>query len=308
MMAEDFEAYEADIEYPPLEDGATLAPGYRISEHLHQSNNFDVYNVWSEERACHCIAKAPRRDLVDSVKVNRGLLREGRLLKRLTHPHIARIYETLKEPEPILILETLTGETLSYIIDTSRRRLPLADVVHLGLHLCSAVHYLHGHGVLHLDLKPSNIVSERQLAKILDFSIARAPGKSKRGAGTPQYMAPEQVRGGLVSPATDMWGIGATLYEAATAVKPFNATEKETSSDVATGSGTYTDSESDASFETDTDFDSYEQVLRRAEPVRVYRRVPAAFANILDSCLEPEQEKRPTIEDLTRVFNELAQE
>ncbi len=305
-MAEGYEAYEADIEYPPLEDGAILAPGYRICEHLHQSNNFDVYDVWSEERACHCIAKAPRRDLVDSAKVKRGLLREGRLLKKLTHPHIARIYETLKESEPILILETLTGETLSYIIDTSRRRLPVTDIVHLGLHLCSAVHYLHSHGVLHLDLKPSNIVSERQLAKILDLSIARPPGKSKRGAGTPQYMAPEQVRGELVGPATDVWGIGATLYEAATAVKPFNATEEETGSEVETGSGFYTDSESDAGFETDTDLDSYEQVLRRAEPVRVYRRTPADFADIVDSCLEPDAARRPTVSDLRSGLSRLA--
>jgi serine/threonine protein kinase len=198
---------------------------------------------------------------------------------KLTHPHIARIYETFKEPYPALFLETLTGDTLSYIIDTSSRRMPIPDIVHLGLHLCSAIHYLHGHGVLHLDLKPSNIVSERQMTKILDLSIARPSGKSKKGAGTPQYMSPKQVRGELVSPATDVWGIGATLYEAATAVKPFNAPEEETSADIETSSGLYTDSESDTSFETDTDLDSYEQVLRRAEPIRTHRRLPKAFAN-----------------------------
>jgi serine/threonine protein kinase len=95
-----------------------------------------------------------------------------------------------------------------------------------------------------------------------------------------------------------VWGIGATLYEAATAVKPFNATEEETSSEVETGSGLYTDSESVDGFETDTDLDSYEQVLRRAEPVRVHRRMPAAFADIVDSCLEPDAAQRPTVGDL----------
>ncbi len=295
--------YEGAIHHPPLAAGSALAPGYEIVEHLHQSNNFDVYDVFSEERACRCIAKAPRQDLLQSAKVRRGLLREGRLLGKLTHPHIVRLYESLKEPQPTLILEMLTGETLSYIIDNSYRRLPLLSVVHLGLHLCSAIHYLHGHGILHLDLKPSNIVSERGLAKILDLSIAHPPKRSKRGAGTKQYMAPEQVRGELVGPATDVWGIGATLYEAATAELPFNAGDEN-------GSGDHTGSESvsdTGSFtESDTDLDAYEQVLRRAEPIRAHRRVPAAFANAIDACLEPDPTRRPTLEELTRYLQALA--
>ncbi|MGH3144599.1 MAG: serine/threonine-protein kinase, partial [Rubrobacter sp.] len=87
-MTED--RYEGAIDHPPLVAGSILAPGYEIVEHLHQSNNFDVYDVFSEERACRCIAKAPRQDLLESPKVRRGLLREGRLLKKLTHPHIVR--------------------------------------------------------------------------------------------------------------------------------------------------------------------------------------------------------------------------
>lgn len=288
---------EDTLEHPPLAAGSILAPGYEIVEHLHQSNNFDVYYVFSEGRACRCIAKAPRQDLLEVAKVRRGLLREGRLLGKLTHPHIVRLYETLKEPHPTLILETLTGETLSYIIDTSHRRLPLSSVVNLGLQLCSAIHYLHGHGILHLDLKPSNIVSERGLAKILDLSIARPPGRSRRGAGTKQYMAPEQVRGERVGPATDVWGIGATLYEAATDVTPFNA-------EYETGSGS--DQEDGSDTGTDLELDAYEQVLRRAEPFRVHRRVPAPFANAVDACLEPDPARRPTLEDLTRSLEALA--
>lgn len=283
--------YEGTPEHPPLAAGSILVPGYEIIEHLHQSKNFDVYYVFSEERACRCVAKAPRQDLLEVAKVRRGLLHEGRLLEKFTHPHIVRLYEILEKPLPTLILETLTGETLSYIIDTNYRRLPLSSVVNLGLHLCSAVHYLHAHGILHLDLKPSNIVSESGLAKILDLSIASPPGRSKRGAGTRQYMAPEQVRGEHVGPATDVWGIGATLYEAATDVTPFNA-EYETD----TASLTW----------TDTDPEAYEQVLRRAEPVRYHRRVPAVFANAVDSCLEPDPARRPTLEDLTRSLEALA--
>ena len=288
--------HEDTLEYPPLAAGSGLAPCYDIIEHLHQSNNFDVYHVFSEERACSCIAKAPRRDLLGSEKACRDLFREGRLLQRLTHPHIVRLYEIVEDPHPVLILEMLTGETLSHIIDTSYRRLPLSSVVHLGLHLCSAMHYLHAHGVLHLDLKPSNIVSERGLAKILDLSIARPPGRVEGGAGTKQYMAPEQVRGEHVSPATDVWGIGAVLYEAATDVTPFNA-EYETGEDL---SGT------EVHTWADTSPDAYEQVLRRAEPVRAYRRVPASFANAVDACLEPDPARRPTLEELARSLEALS--
>ena len=91
-------------------------------------------------------------------------------------------------------------------------------------------------------------------------------------------MAPEQVRGELVGPATDVWGIGATLYEAATAELPFNAGD-----DLDSGSGSEEESGTGSFTETDTDLDSYEQVLRRAEPVRTHRRVPAVFANAIDA-------------------------
>ncbi len=258
---------------PPLEAGETIVPGYEVIAHLHRSNNFDVYDAWSEERASRCIAKTPISDSVEDKGVVRGLFREGRLLKKLTHPHIVRVYEAIREPRPTLILETLTGATLAYLIDTSPRRLSLTEIAHLGVHLCSAVHYLHGHNILHLDLKPSNIVSECQRAKILDLSIARAPGRGKKGSGTVNYMAPEQARGDYLSPATDVWGIGAVLFEAATGELPFDAHDDE---------------------------DRYEQLERRAEPVRSYRRVPVAFNDLVARCLEPDPSRRPTVEELAQ--------
>ena len=264
---------------PPLNAGDALAPGYEVVAHLHRSNNFDVYDVWSEERACRCIAKALCPDLLDDRRTRRGLIREGRLLERLTHPHIVRAYEIIEQPHPVLILETLTGATLAYLIDNSSRRLPLSDVVHLGLHLCSAIHYLHRYGILHLDLKPSNIVSERQLAKVLDLSVARPPGKKIKGIGTANYMSPEQARGDVLGPAADVWGIGTVLFEAAAGEEAFDAYDDET---------------------------RYEQLERRAESIRSHRRVPSAFAAAVDACLEPDPADRPTIKDLMQTLNELA--
>jgi serine/threonine protein kinase len=266
---------------PPLEAGQIVAPGYEVIAHLHRSNNFDVYDAWSEERASRCIAKTPIPDCLDDRELTRGLFREGRLLEKLTHPHIVRAYETIRGPRPTLILETLTGATLAYLIDTSPRRLPLKDIAHLGLHLCSAVQYLHRQGILHLDLKPSNIVSECQRAKILDLSIAHPPGRSKKYAGTRNYMAPEQARGDYLGPAADVWGIGAVLFEAATGELPFDA--------------------------HDEDEDRYEQLERRAEPVRSYRRVPPAFNDLVGSCFEPDPTRRPTLGELADTLNGLIQ-
>lgn len=92
----------------------------------------------------------------------------------------------------------------------------------LGVHLCSALQYLHRQGVLHLDVKPSNIVCERGLAKLLDLDIARPPGRGRK-QGTPEYMAPEQVLGGMLTCATDVWGLGVVLFEAATGHLPIVA-------------------------------------------------------------------------------------
>lgn len=265
---------------PPLRSGEAIAPGYEVITHLHRSNNFDVYDAWSEERACRCIAKLPSPERVHDPTVGQRLFREGRLLKRLTHPHIVRAYETIRDPRPTLILETLTGETLEHMIETRQRRLPMTGIVHLGLHLCSAVHYLHRHGILHLDLKPSNIVSEHGLAKLLDLSIARRPGRGQKGMGTLEYMSPEQARGAIVGASADVWGIGAVLFEASTGEVPFDAYYEE---------------------------DRYEQLERQAEPVRSYRRVPATFNVLVGKCLEPDAALRPTVDEVATSLTTLTQ-
>ncbi|MGH3085809.1 MAG: serine/threonine-protein kinase [Rubrobacteraceae bacterium] len=275
---------EAEDGPPPMEAGEVLAAGYTVITHLHRSNSFDVYDAWSEERACRCIAKAPIPSRAGEAKTVRSLFREGRLLRKLTHPHIVRAYEVIREPRPVVILETLTGATLSHLIDTAPRRLSLAEITHLGLHLCSAVRYLHHHDILHLDLKPSNIVSERGMAKILDLSIARKPGRGAKGAGTIHYLSPEQARGDIVGPPADVWGIGATLYESLTGELPFHA----------------------ESLGTDEDTGEYEQLLRRVEPIHKHRRTPKPLAEAISECLEPAPEDRPTLVELTEKLEEFA--
>jgi serine/threonine protein kinase len=260
----------------PLEKGATIAPGYRVVSHLSRGDLTDVYDVWSEERYCRCIAKRLRPESDDQRRRAR-LVREGRLLQRLGHPHIARAYEIVHAPGPIVILETLTGETLAHLIGRRRRRLSLDEVAVLGMHLCSAVGYLHDQALLHLDLNPSNVVAECGRAKVLDLSIARRPGRGRAGVGTRQYMAPEQARGGELGPAADVWGIGAVLYEAATGQVPFRSLG---------GS-------------------RYDQLERVADQVSAYRRVPPAFAHLVDRSLDADPALRPPVAELAEALGAL---
>jgi len=260
---------------PPLAAGDRLAPGYRVVTHLARGRALDVYDVWSEERYALCVAKAPRPDRLHDPAVRRRLRNEGRLLLAMTHPHIVRAYELIERPAPVLVLEALTGATLGYVIDTRSGPLPARELVFLGLQLCSAVRYLHAHRILHLDLKPANVISEEGLVKLIDLSVARPPGRARPGVGTRQYLSPEQARGGVLSEAADVWGIGAVLYVAATGKRAFAHLEEQ---------------------------ERYPQLNARAEPIRSRRRLPPALGQLIDSCLEPETQDRPTP---TEVFDSL---
>lgn len=254
---------------PPIPEGSDVAPGYTVLAHLSRAQVLDVYDVWSAARDCRCIAKTLRPDRRDDAAAQTRLVREGDMLVRLTHPHIVRGYEVLEPPHTVVILETLTGETLAHLIARSARRLGLADVCHLGLHVASAVGYLHRNGVLHLDLKPSNVIATDGMAKVIDLSLARPPGPVPRGLGTRQYMAPEQARGTEATPASDVWGVGAVLFAAATGHRPFEALP-----------------------------DGYDQLRRRATPVGTLRRVPRRLRAAIDACLEPRPEDRPALAEL----------
>jgi serine/threonine protein kinase len=263
----------------PLAPGSEAAPGYQVLEHLNRGLDLDVYDVWSEERDCRCVVKAVRPDAAGREAVARRLRREGRLLRRLTHPHLVRAYEVVEAGGlPLVVLETLDGATVAWLSREAPRPLRASDLAHLGVQLCSAAHYLHGHGILHLDLKPANVVSDLGRAKVLDLSLARRPGRVPAGLGTPAYLSPEQARGERVDAAADVWGIGATLWAAATGTPPFPGSASR----------------------------RFEQLERRAEPVGRRRRLPAALATAIDACLEPDPLQRPAVAELAARLDPLA--
>ncbi len=240
--------------------------------------------------------KAVRPDRRGEERLHGRLLREGRWLRDFTHPHLVRAYETVESPEPFVVLETLTGETLSHLLDRLRRRPSAADVALLGVQLCSAVHYLHGRGLLHLDLKPSNVVVDCGHAKVLDLSVARPPGPAPAGLGTFCYLAPEQARGGPLTAAADVWGIGITLFEAACGVLPFG--RDGTAADETSDGQERDDDDPAGSPEGHSRPERYPQLERSAPPVASLRRLPAALATAVDGCLRTDAPSRPTVAEL----------
>jgi len=178
---------------PPLSPGAELAPGYTVVAHLRRGDALDVYDLWSAERACRCIGKAVGPWRGDE-RAPARLVQEGEILLSLTHPHIVRAYELLDGP--VLVLETLTGQTVSNLV-AEDGPLRADEAAHLGQHLCSALGYLHRMGWLHLDLTPGNVIAMGGMAKLLDLSLARRPGPVPAGLGTQGYRAPEQARAAL---------------------------------------------------------------------------------------------------------------
>src|SRR4029079_5399146 len=159
----------------------------------------------------------------------RELVREGDRLGRIAHPVVVRGFDTeAGGPFPHLLLEHLEGPTLQALLD-EQGPVGLEQVLALGMHVASALHYLAREGVVHLDVKPDNLVMGAP-PRLIDFSVSRplvAAAKLRKPVGTDQYMAPEQcdrTRGEL-GPAVDVFGLGATLYRAITGERAFPRAE-----------------------------------------------------------------------------------
>lgn len=278
------------LEAGVLAVGSEIAPGYTVVEHVRRGSDLDCYEVWSDERFCRCFAKTLRPDRAARAATVAHLRREARLLCRLSHPHLVRGYQWHPEPA-VLITENLTGATLGWLL-AECGRLAVGDLAQLGLHLCSALRYLHGSGVLHLDVKPGNIVAEQGVAKLIDLSLARRPGRVNPGYGTVGYLSPEQLLGARVTEAADVWGLGLVLYEAATGTRVYDLPS--------TGSGAQPGPDGWSAMS------AYESMLvRPVHRLRARRRVPVTAATAIDACLALRPADRPSLPELTGALETL---
>lgn len=154
--------------------------------------------------------------------------REEEIGLQLNHPCILKVFPVDKKSRPYLVMEYLEGQTLSELLK-SVRPLPEPDAVRIASRICAALEYMHEQGVIHRDLKPQNIMlCNDGSIRIMDFGIAKALASRRLtfvgftpAMGTPDYMAPEQVRGSRGDQRTDIYSLGAILYEMATGESPF---------------------------------------------------------------------------------------
>ena len=155
-------------------------------------------------------------------------LREARTAARLSHPSVITVYDVVEENGcPWIVMELVHGRSLDQVI-AEDGPLPPAQAAGLGRSLLSALATAHAAGVLHRDVKPSNVLLQADGRTVLtDFGIATFegdPGLTQAGmvVGTPGFTAPERVRGQAATPASDLWSLGATLYAAVEGRGPFD--------------------------------------------------------------------------------------
>jgi serine/threonine-protein kinase len=154
-------------------------------------------------------------------------LREGKAAGRLQHPNIVTIFELGEhEGQPFMALELLEGMDLQRAIEAGMRPDPKFTLP-IVLHLLAGLGHAHEHGIVHRDVKPSNVFLPRgRPAKIMDFGVARlAGGQTTAGTviGTPNYMSPEQARGGTLDGRSDLFSAGLILFELVTGDKAYEA-------------------------------------------------------------------------------------
>ena len=210
-----------------FEEGAEIAPGRTILEELGGGNQYEVYLVWDDHLFAIMVAKLLRPDLVGDEHALRSLRLEAEALERLAHPVIVRGFgAVLDGPHPHLLIEHLEGPTLRRLIRRGGP-LPLQQLLPLALHIAAALHYMAAEGMVHLDVKPDNIVMGIP-PRLIDLSIARTHERAARLArplGTDAYMAPEQCDPdgypGMVGPASDVFGLAATMHHAIAGEVPF---------------------------------------------------------------------------------------
>jgi eukaryotic-like serine/threonine-protein kinase len=210
-----------------FEEGAELAPGRSVVRSLGGGNRFEVFLVWDDELYALAVAKVLRPELMERERVLEDLRDEADVLARLAHPVIVRSFgAVLDGPRPHILLEHLEGPTLRRLIRRGGA-LPLEQLLPLAAHVGSALHYMQLNGVVHLDVKPDNIVMGIP-PRLIDLSIARSLERAARirsPIGTDAYMPPEQCdptgSPGEVGPPSDVWGLGATLHHALGGSVPF---------------------------------------------------------------------------------------
>jgi serine/threonine protein kinase len=256
-----------------LKRGQEIDESLVVIDALGTGSRYEVYRAWDRSLFCEVAVKVIRPHRVNDDRAIEGFERETAIGARLAHPNVVRLLRwTPRPPRPYLVMEYVNAPTLGRHLNTEGA-VSVPETCLLGIRVASALHHMHTLGVLHLDVKPEN-VTMGDPPKLLDLSLAHSFSGTMRlrhAIGTQPYMAPEQCDHGVVSAQTDLFGLGATLYEGVSAMRPF--------------------AEGDPDAEERTE--RYPQLELDAPPVEEVESVPPGLARVINACLQRDPARRP---------------
>ncbi len=202
---------------------------YELLESVANSGMATIFRARDTEDGKIVAVKVPHLQYASDIVFHQRFLREEHIGLSLDHPGIIKVFHTKEKSRLYLVMEYVEGELLSKRIQRERR-LPVLTAVDFAVQLSDILIYLHVRNVVHRDLKPDNIVimPDGRL-KLIDFGIALDTALRKitwtglsKPVGTPDYMAPEQIKGQRGSARTDIYSLGIILYEMLTGKIPFH--------------------------------------------------------------------------------------
>ncbi|WP_369945996.1 serine/threonine-protein kinase [Vitiosangium sp. GDMCC 1.1324] len=218
----------------------SLAGEYMLKAVLASGGHGAVYEAEHRILGRRAAVKVLHPHLTDQGEMLQRFVREARVVNQIRHPHIVDVYDfgMLPDGSPYYVMELLPGRTLSQLLQERGRLSPERALAYLEP-VCGALEAAHRAGVVHRDLKASNVavVSEGDppVVKLLDFGIAKfihpEPGQegltvAGQRLGTSQAMAPEQFRGGSIGPTTDVYALGVLLYQMLTGHYPYQSEDR----------------------------------------------------------------------------------
>lgn len=211
--------------------GQIIANQFRVDTFISAGGMGSVFRVWDLKRNVPLAMKVLHPDLAEDQIIFERFKREARALRKLEHPNIVPFYGLYETSSLIFLLQRfIDGPTLKEVLaQRSGSTFSDEDVLCVMKALCSAVGYAHNNNVIHCDIKSANVMVDRGGHVYLsDFGIARhaeSDVTAMPGAGTPAYMAPEQILSKTVTKQTDIYAIGVLLFELLTGVRPFRGSE-----------------------------------------------------------------------------------
>ncbi len=216
--------------------GEILADRFEVGDPLGQGG-MAVVHLGHDMRLHRDVAiKVLRADTPSRMRVRERLFREAGTIAQLVHPHIVSVYDVGEFEDAVyVVMELLVGASVGDLL-ADGEPFETVQALEIGCQMASALEAAHHIGVVHRDVKPDNMflidsITTGTLAKLLDFSLASVD-EPKDGLeltmvgavfGTPAYMAPEQAKGEKAVPATDLYGLGASLFEMFSGYPPFDA-------------------------------------------------------------------------------------